>query len=78
MMPEDKIIYKRLQRQVQESYSKLFDQGNFGRIKNKSPKRFNNKLAEMQQFLSSLTDGDYSKNRFMKCDPLDEIKKQNP
>lgn len=58
MTANEKIIYKRLRRQVQQRYAVV-------QRKVKPVSYFNNKLEEMQTFLHSL-EGDYSNNRFMK------------
>jgi hypothetical protein len=47
---EVKAEYIKLQRQVQEASAKLFDRGNGGRIKGKSPNLFNNRLERIQEF----------------------------
>lgn len=64
---EEKIKYTKLAAKVTSEYQRLFDRGNFGRIRNKSPKRYNKCLKEMKEFLSALP-GDFSNNRFMKAD----------
>lgn len=50
LAPEEKAEYKKLQRQVQEASSKLFDKGNGGRIKNAKPNLYNNRLERIQNF----------------------------
>ena len=70
MTSYDVATYKRLQRQCQERYRKLYDQGNGGgRIKNRSASSFNTKLATMQKFLSEIKYGNFSANRWMKIKP---------
>lgn len=66
MTTEEKTIYKKLSRQVDEAYTKLWDRGTKGRIPSLKPNLFNNRLTKMKEFLSSLP-GDYSKQRYMRA-----------
>jgi hypothetical protein len=66
MTPEEKTIYKKLSRQVDEAYIRLYDRGTGGRIPSVKPNLFNNRLARMKKFLSSLS-GNYSKQRYMRA-----------
>lgn len=59
MTQEQKAEYKKLARQIDEA---------------KRPNLFNNRLAKMQTFLSTL-EGDYSSNRFNKIKPYKLLSK---
>lgn len=65
MTPEEKQMYKRLSRQVNEAYDSYIHKG-----KKAKPNLFNNRLRRMKEFLSNLA-GDYSKNRYMICEFLE-------
>lgn len=65
MTQEQKCEYKKLSRQVDEAYIKLFDNGNGGRKAHIKPTLFNNRLERMQAFLITL-EGDFTNNRYMK------------
>lgn len=66
MTPEERKIYKRLQRQIGEAYEKYINQGWKGK-----PNSFNNRLKRMKDFLSGLP-GDFSNNRFMKMEYINK------
>ena len=66
--------YRKLSRQVDEAYNRLFNSGS--RRRDQTPNNFNNRLKRMQRFLS-LLDEDYSKNKYMNIDPLKQKDKND-
>lgn len=68
---EHKPLFKKLQRQCAERYSKLYDKGTYGRIKNKKPNSFNNKLKEFKDFMNDIPYADFSNNFWMNLNPVE-------
>ncbi len=63
LTPEQKSEYRRRCRQVDEAGSRLFDRGTGGRIPDRKPNLYNNRLKLLQEFCAQngLTDSRYMK-----------------